>query len=369
MAESDGEERTEQPTAKRLREARERGQVPRSRELGGAVMLGASILLISLAGGPMMRAIMGWFKGALTFTSGDLQPTRLLPHAGVAFIDMALIIAPLFAAGVVAAVVSPMFVSGVSFSSKAMMPDFSRVSPLSAFKRLYSGQALGEIAKAVIRVALVGAIGWTVLRSRMPAIIGLLDEPTREAIPHGASIAISMLFALTFGMLGIAAIDVPYQIWQHRRQLKMTREEVRQEMKESDGSPEVKARIRRAQHALSNRRMLEAVPKADAIIVNPTHYAVAIQYDSKMRAPKVVAKGVDTIAAAIRDVAEKHKVPIVSAPPLARALYRQVELNREVPVKLYAAVAHILSFVYQLKTYKRYGGKPPVKPEIDLPGE
>jgi len=370
MAESDGEERTEQPTAKRLREARERGQVPRSRELGGAVMLGASVLLISLGGGPMMRAVMQWFKSSLTFTSGDLQPSRLLPHAGVAFVDIALIVAPLFAAGVVAAIVAPMFVSGVSFSSKAMMPDFTRLNPLSGFKRLYSGQALGEIAKAVIRVGLVGAIGWTVLRSRMPTIVGLLDEPAREAIPHGASIAIGMLFALTFGMLGIAAIDVPYQIWQHRRQLKMTREEVRQEMKESDGSPEVKARIRRAQHALSNRRMLEAVPKADAVIVNPTHYAVAIVYEQKgMRAPKVVAKGVDTIAAAIRDVAEKHKVPIVSAPPLARALYRQVELNREVPVKLYAAVAQILSFVYQLKAYKRYGGKPPVRPDIDLPGE
>ena len=221
MAGNEGEERTEQPTAKRLREARERGQVPRSRELG-----------------------------------------------------------------VIAAIVSPMFVSGVSFSSKAMMPDFTRLNPLSGFKRLYSGQALGEIAKAVIRVALVGAIGWTVLRSRMPAIVGLLDEPTREAIPHGASIAIGMLFALTFGMLGIAAIDVPYQIWQHRRQLKMTREEVRQEMKESDGSPEVKARIRRAQHALANRRMLEAVPKADAVIVN----TCAVTAEAERQARQAIRK-------------------------------------------------------------------------------
>jgi flagellar biosynthetic protein FlhB len=343
--------------------------VPRSRELGGAVMLGASILLLSMAGGPMMRAIMRWLKGALSFSSGDLQPSRLLPHAGSEFLDMALIVAPLFGAGVFAAIVAPMFVSGVSFSTKAMFPDFSRVNPLSGFKRLYSGQALGEIAKAVIRVLMVGSIGYVVLRSKLPAIVHLLDEPAREAIPHGGTIAIGMLFALTFALLGIAAIDVPYQIWLHRRQLRMTREEVREEMKESDGRPEVKARIRRAQQALSNRRMLEAVPAADAIIVNPTHYAVAIKYDKNMRAPKVVAKGVDHIAAAIRDVAEKHKVPIVSAPPLARALYRQVELDREVPVKLYSAVAQILSFVYQLKTYRRHGGKPPQKPEIELPGE
>jgi flagellar biosynthetic protein FlhB len=370
MAESEGQERTEQPTAKRLREARERGQVPRSRELGGAVMLGASILLLSMSGGPMMRSIMDWLKNSLTFSSGDLQPTRLLPHVGVEFIDMALIVAPLFIAGVVAAVVAPMFVSGVSFSSKALMPDFSRVNPMSGFKRLYSAPALADIAKAVIRVLLVGAVGWIVLRSKLPSIVHLLDEPAREAIPHGGAIAIGMLFSLTFVLVGIAAIDVPYQIWQHRRQLRMTREEVRDEMKESDGRPEVKARIRRMQHQLSNRRMLEAVPKADAVIVNPTHYAVAIVYEAgNMKAPKVVAKGVDTIAAAIRDVAEKHKVPIVSAPPLARALYRQVELNREVPVKLYAAVAQILSFVYQLKNYRRYGGKIPQKPAIELPGE
>jgi len=369
MAESEGQERTEQPTAKRLREARERGQVPRSRELGGAVMLGASILLLSMMGGPMMAAVMGWLKNALTFSSGDLQPTRLLPHLGTEFIGMALIVAPLFIAGVVAAIVAPMFVSGVSFSSKALMPDFSRVNPLAGFKRLWSGPALAEIAKAIVRVAMVGVVGYIVLRSKLPAIVHLIDEPAREAIPHGGSIAIGMLFSLTFVMVGIAAVDVPYQIWQHRRQLRMTREEVREEMKESDGRPEVKARIRRMQHQLANRRMLEAVPKADAIIVNPTHYAVAIQYETKMRAPKVIAKGVDTIAAAIRDVAEKHKVPIVSAPPLARALYRQVELNKEVPVKLYAAVAQILSFVYQLKNYRRYGGKPPQKPQIDLPGE
>ncbi len=370
MAESDGAERTEQPTAKRLREARERGQVPRSRELGGAVTLGASMLLLSLAGAPMARAIMHWLKESLTIATPNLAPSRLLPQVGSELISMALIIAPLFAVGVLAAVASPMMVSGVSFSTKAFFPDFSRISPLSGLKRLYSSAALAETAKAIVRVVLVCSVGWMMLRSKIPAMIGLLDEPPSAAIAHGAAIVLSMLFALTFAMLAIAGIDVPYQIWQHRHSLRMTREEVREEMKESDGRPEVKARIRRAQQALANRRMLEAVPKADAVIVNPTHYAVAIVYDApKMRAPRVVAKGVDLIAQAIRDVAEKHRVPIVSAPPLARALYRQVELDREIPVKLYAAVAQILTFVYQLRTYRRHGGKAPAKPDIDLPGE
>ena len=370
MSESDGAERTELPTPKRLREARERGQVPRSRELGGAAMLGASMLLLALAGAPMARGTIAWLRGALSFGSGDLDPSRLTTHAGAELIGLGLIAAPLLAAGVLAAIVSPLAVSGFAFSGKALMPDFSRVSPLSGFKRLYSAQALGEIVKAIVRVLLVGAVGWALLKAKLPVLLGLADEPLDNAIAHGAGIAIGVLGVLTFALVGIAALDVPYQIWQHRRQLRMTREEVREELKESDGRPEIKARIRRMQHALANRRMLEAVPKADAVIVNPTHYAVAIRYDAeRMRAPRVVAKGIDHMAAAIRDVADKHRIPIVSAPPLARALHRQVELDREIPGPLYAAVAQVLSFVYQLKAFERHGGKMPAKPEIDLPGE
>ena len=370
MAGHEGAERTEQPTAKRLREARERGQVPRSRELGGAAMLGASMLCLSLAGAPIAKAIMHWLRSALTFSNDDLEPSGLVTHAGSQLIGMAAIVAPLIAAGVLAAAVSPVLVSGFSFSPKALLPDFSRVNPGAGLRRLYSGAALGEIAKAVVRVALVGTVGWYLLRAKMPALVGLVEEPSHAAIAHGASLVIGMLFALTLALLAIAAIDVPWQIWQHHRQLRMTREEVREELKESDGRPEVKARIRRAQQALANRRMLEAVPQADAVVVNPTHYAVAIAYDAdRMRAPRVVAKGVDFIAEAIRETAERHHVPIVSAPPLARALYRQVELNREVPVKLYAAVAQVLSFVYQLRAYRRHGGRAPETPAIDLPGE
>lgn len=370
MAEHDDNERTEQPTAKRLREARERGQVPRSRELGGAAIIGASMLLLNLAGAPMARAIAGWLRASLTFRDIDLEPSRLATHAGSELLWLGVIVAPLLAAGVLAGMIAPTLVSGLAFSPKAMLPDFGRVSPMAGFKRLYSVASLAELAKAILRVVLVGSIGWFTLKARLPALLSLMDEPTAAGIGHGAMLAIGVMAMLTIALLAIAGIDVPYQIWQHRKQLRMTREEVREEMKESEGRPEVKARIRRAQQALSNRRMLEAVPKADAVIVNPTHYAVAIAYDpEKMRAPRVVAKGVDYIAHAIRDVAEKHRIPIVSAPPLARALYRQVELDREVPVKLYAAIAQVLSFVYQLRTYRRQGGKYPSSPQIEVPGE
>lgn len=370
MSERGDAERTEQPTAKRLREARERGQVPRSRELGGAATLGASMLILSLAGEPIAKATMQWLRTALAFTPADLDPSRLTTLAGTQLARLAFILAPLFLAGLAAGAISPALVSGFSFSPKALTPDFGRVNPFAGFKRLYSVQALGEIAKAVLRVALVGAVGWLMLRARLPTLVGLVDEPTNVAVAHGAAIAVGVLFSLTFALIAIAAVDVPFQIWQHRRQLRMTREEVREEFKESDGRPEVKARIRHAQQALANRRMLEAVPKADAVVVNPTHYAVAIAYDAgRMRAPRVVAKGVDFMAQTIREVALKHHVPIVSAPPLARALYRQVDLNREIPVKLYAAVAQVLSFVYQLQAWRRHGGRMPPKPVIEAPEE
>jgi len=371
MSEHDeGAERTEQPTAKRLKEARERGQVPRSRELGGAAMLGMGVLLLSSIGAPMALASSTWLRNALVFSHADLEPTRLISHAGSVLAGLALIAAPLFGACIVAGVVSPLLVSGISFSSKALMPDFSRVDPMAGFKRLYSAQSLAEITKAVLRVLLVGTVAWLLLRARMPELLGLAQEPVDRAMAHGAALALRTLLTLTLALLVIAGIDVPYQIWQHRKQLRMTREEVKEEMKESDGRPEVKARIRRAQHAIANRRMLEAVPKADAVIVNPTHYAVAIAYDAqRMRAPRVVAKGVDHMAQSIREVAEKHRVPIVSAPPLARALHRLVELDQEVPSKLYAAVAQVLTFVYHLRAYQRHGGRAPQKPDIRFSDE
>lgn len=370
MAENEGAERTEQPTAKRLSEARERGQVARSRELGGAAILGACMLLLTLAGEPMLRRATGWFGAALTFGRADLAAADLPARAGAAALSLGLIAAPLLAAGVLAALAAPLLVSGFVFSVKALTPDFSRLDPLAGLKRLYSAEALAEIAKAVLRVALVGAVGWLTLRAHLAALLGLVAEPPAVAIAHGVRLVVDMLAALTLALLAIAAVDVPYQLWRHRHRLRMTREEVREEIKQSEGSPEIKARIRRAQQALANRRMLEAVPRADAVVVNPTHYAVAIAYDAeKMHAPRVVAKGVDLIAQAIREVAEKHGVPIVSAPPLARALYRQVDLDREVPVKLYAAVAQVLSFVYQLRAYHRHGGRAPEAPRVDLRDE
>jgi flagellar biosynthesis protein FlhB len=369
MAENDGAERTEKPTAKRLREAREKGQVPRSRELGGAAILGACVLWLNFSGGALLTASAVWLRNALTFDRADLITSDLISHVGAQLIGLGRIFAPLMAVGVIAGAAAPLLVSGFAFSTKSFTPDFSRLNPIAGFKRLYSLPALVEIVKAILRVMVVGGLGWLSLHFNMPALIGLAAENPHAGIVHGGALVANILFALTAGLVAIAAIDVPYQLWQHHHQLRMTREEVREELKESEGRPEVRARIRRTQHALANRRMLEAVPKADAVIVNPTHYAVAIAYDDQMRAPRVVAKGVDVIAEAIRDVAEKHRIPIVSAPPLARALYRQVALSRDIPVQLYAAVAQVLSFVYQLRAYRRHGGRAPQMPRVDLKEE
>lgn len=369
MADADAEDRTEQPTAKRLREARERGQIARSRELGAAAALGAGTLALASTGPSLAAACASWLRGALSFTRAGLAEPDLAAHAGRLAVDLFLIVAPLVAAAVFAALVAPLAMGGLAFSVKAMTPDFSRLNPVAGLRRLVEPRALAELAKALLRVALVGAVAWFALRARIVEFLSLAAVPVPLAIAHGASLVLFALAALTLALVGIAAIDVPYQLWRHRRDLRMTREEIRDELKESEGRPEVKGRIRRLQHQMANRRMLEAVPRADAVVVNPTHYAVALAYDGKrMRAPRVVAKGVDLIAQAIRETAQRHGVAIVEAPSLARALYRQVELDREVPVALYAAVAQVLTFIYQLRAWRRHGGRMPQPPTLG-PGE
>jgi flagellar biosynthetic protein FlhB len=198
--------------------------------------------------------------------------------------------------------------------------------------------------------------------------MSLGSEPIHAAIGHAIQLAGHALIALTAALVLIAAVDAPFQIWQHRQDMRMTREEVRQEHKEAEGSPEIKGRIRALQRELAERRMMEEVPKADVIVVNPTHYAVALRYDDRsMRAPRVVAKGVDLMAARIREVATEHKVPIFEAPPLARALHRHVEIGDEIPAGLYVAVAQVLTYIFQLRAAKAGGGIRPALPRIDMP--
>jgi flagellar biosynthetic protein FlhB len=231
---------------------------------------------------------------------------------------------------------------------------------------MFSARGSVELGKGIAKVLVVSMIGWVLLKGMTPQMMGLSSEPLQGAIAHSAALAGYSLLVLCFGLVAIAAFDVPFQLWQHSRDLKMTREEVKEEYKESEGSPETRGRIREAQRALARGRMMQEVPKADVVITNPTHYAVALRYDeSRNRAPIVVAKGSDLLAAKIREIATENGVPLVAAPPLARALFRSVELGHEVPAALYVTVAQVLTYVYQLKAARERGAAPPPPPVIN----
>ncbi|MFN7550786.1 MAG: flagellar biosynthesis protein FlhB [Pseudomonadota bacterium] len=369
MADSDSQDdKTLDPTEKRLREAREEGQVPRSRELAGATMALACCGLALAMAGPFGERLVAVLRDALAF---DLQAVEdaggPVAHFAAVAIELLLIGAPLIAAGLVAAIAGTLALGGLNFAPKALAPKIERIDPVAGFKRLYSLPALGEVAKSLLRVGVVGAVAFVALYSQIDAIVGLVAEPDHAGILHALSIVGWTLMALSASLGLIALLDVPFQWWRHRRGLRMSLEEVRREMKELEGSPEIKGRVRQLQREMAQRRMMEAVPGADVVLVNPTHYAVALKYEQgRMRAPRVVAKGQDLVALAIRELAERHKVPVVSAPPLARALYRGVQLGQEIPAELYRAVAQVLTFVYQLRVYRRHGGREPVLASIEV---
>ena len=365
MAENQ-EERTEQPTPKRLEEARKRGQVPRSGELStAAVCIAAAVAIYSLG-----RMAAGQFADFM-HDSLELRPATVMaedavwPALTTAGARALWIVLPILGATFFAALAAPIAIGGWNFSAGALMPQFGRMNPVSGLGRMFSARGLVELGKGLAKVGVVGVIAFVLLRSLAPQLMGLSAEPLPDAIGHSAALAAYSLLVLVSGLAVIAAIDVPFQLWQHARDLRMTREEVREEYKESEGSPETRNRIREAQKALARGRMLQDVPKADVVITNPTHFAVALRYDeNKMRAPLVVAKGTELIALRIREIATEHAVPIVEAPPLARALHKSVEIGREVPAALYVAVAQVLTYVYQLRAARERGAPPPPPPTI-----
>ena len=366
MAESDAQERTEQATPKRLEEARRKGQIPRSRELSAAAVTlvggGALYLLGSRITGQMaemMRRSLALSRGEAT------DSTFMLPALAHAAADGLWLSMPVLAAMTLAAIIAPLALGGWSFSGQAMMPQLSRLNPIEGIKRMFALRSLVELAKAMAKFGVVAVIAIVVLWNDASTLMALGREPLQQAIGHAVQLSGKALLVISSGLLVIAGFDVPYQLWQYAKQMRMSREEIREEYKESEGSPEVKGRIRQLQQEVARRRMMQEVPKADVVVVNPTHFAVALKYDEKrMRAPIVVAKGVDVIAAKIREVAGEHAVPIFEAPPLARVLYRNVDIGDEIPSALYVAVAQILTYVFQLKVAKRAGQQPPAKPDV-----
>jgi flagellar biosynthetic protein FlhB len=279
------------------------------------------------------------------------------------------LLAPFFLITFVVAILASVSLGGWSFSVEALTFKFEKLNPVAGLKRIFAWRGLMELAKSVAKFLLVGAVGALLLWSYADHFVAFGYQSAHRALANAGQILAWSFLALSAVLIVVAIIDVPFQLWDHARNLRMTRQEVKDEAKDTEGKPEVKSRVRQLQRELAQRRMMEAVPKADVVITNPTHFAVALKYEEgRMRAPRVVAKGSDLLANRIRAKASDHKVPIFSAPPLARALYYSTELDQEIPAGLYLAVAQVLAYVYQLKTAGRYGGEVPRPPqELNVP--
>lgn len=372
MAEDSDLEKTESPTPRRLEKAREEGQVARSRELASFALLAAGFLGVWGLAGPIAQHLQAMLRGAFTFDHAYVVDTnRMLINAGAAGREGLFAAAPVLALTALAALLSPMALGGWLLSTNVLQFKPERVNPLTGIGRIFSVHGPIQLVMAIAKTLIVGSIGGLAVWHHKDEILALPGEPTMSAVGHGLSIIAVCCATTVAGMFVIAAVDVPYQLWQFHKKLRMTKEEVKREHRENEGDPQVKSRIRQQQRAMARRRMMSAVPKADVVVTNPTHYAVALQYaDGEMRAPKVVAKGVNLVAARIRQLADEHNVPLLEAPPLARALYHNVDLDREIPGVLYNAVAEVLAWVYQLRRFRQDGGDVPAAPtKLDVPAD
>ncbi|MFC5476053.1 flagellar biosynthesis protein FlhB [Paraherbaspirillum soli] len=368
MSEESDLEKTEPGSPRRLEKAREEGQVARSRELSTFVLLTTGIGGLWLTAVPMTEHVAHALRHTLQFErAAAFEPAHMMEQAGSVVVDGLLALLPLLAMMALAALVAPLMLGGWLFSTQTLAPKFSKLNPIAGIGRLMSTQALVELGKALAKSVLVGGIAYWVISGNLETIMGLLTEPMHAALSHTVRLVAHCCWLIIASLLLVAAIDVPYQLWNHYRKLRMSREDLRQEHKESEGDPQIKAKIRRQQQLMARRRMMSEVAGADVVVTNPTHFAVALKYSDKdMRAPRVVAKGSDLIALRIRAIGAEHKIPILEAPPLTRALYRHTNLGEEIPAALYTAVAEVLAWVYQLKRWRDEGGIAPRAPQ-DLP--
>lgn len=370
MAEASDPERTEPASPKRLQEARERGQVPRSPELTTfSVLLIAGVILV-FSGSSLMHGLLVIVRdGLIVERDGifrtDLLSTRLFDGLMAAIVALA----PLFIAVVVVAIIAPITMSGWLFSWNPLQPNFSKLDPFAGLARLFSVKGWVEMGKAILKTLILGGIATVLIWNHRDELVGLLYEPLGQGLSHVGTMTGAAFLVIVAGMGIIVAVDVPYQLWSYHQDLRMTKDEIKQELREQEGTPEIKGRVRQLQRESARKRMMAEVPKADVVVTNPTRFAVALRYrDRSMRAPEVVAKGSLELAERIREVALEAGVPILSAPPLARALFRHTEIGQEIPAALYTAVAEVLAYVYQLRRYESAGGDAPTPPrDISVP--
>lgn len=374
MAEDSDLEKTEAATDKRIERAREDGKVAQSRELSTFIELMAAVLMIMALGGFFSEKLMAMMRNSFAFDRAvAFDPSLMLTRLSQESTQIMIALLPLLGVLIIAALAGPLLMSGWNLSWKALSPNFSKFNPINGVKRILSVNGLVELVKSLLKVILLGGIAAWVIWGFRDDMFALISEPLESSVSHFTHLLLITALFLVSAMLLIVAIDVPFQHWSYSKNLRMTKEEVKREAKESEGDPQIKARIRSAQRDAARKRMMSAVPKADVIVTNPTHYAVALKYDQrKMGAPQIVAKGGGLLAERIIELGNEHKVPFLQAPPLARALYHHANIGDEVPQRLYTAVAEVLAYVYQLRQ-PVVGVKPkpprnlPVPEDMDIP--
>ena len=363
MADDSDLDKSEQPTDSKLKKAKEKGQIPRSRELTSLMILLVGILLFWVMGTHFVSKLKAIIQHAMLVahrTDDDKQIIfNLINLLTVGFWA----ILPIFVGLVIVAIIAPLSVGGLLFSLQSIKPNLGKLNPISGFKRLFSLRIFSELFKSILKVVLIAFAAALFLIHQFPNMLALPSMYLNNALSQVMQLLIYASLLIVLALIPMVGFDIFYQIWSNLKKLKMSKQEVKDEFKEQEGNPQIKGRIRQMQQAIARRRMMKDVPKANVIVTNPTHYAVALQYDEKtMSAPKILAKGTDNIASKIKQIAQEHQIPQLEAPPLARALYRHGEIGKSIPAELYAAVAQILAWVYQLKRWHRYGGEKPLKP-------
>jgi len=372
MDPSTSQDRNQPASARKLKNAREQGQVARSRDLGHFAALGSGALGLALALPSVISYLRHSVATQLHFDAGSLrEPGRMLEALSVASQQGLLMVLPLALLVMAAAVAAAMVTGGWTFSLQAVKPSLSKLNPLSGIARLLSRQQWLETVKLLLLAALLCGVTWMYLSSHLADLAQGLGVALPQALQDNGNTLRAGLLLLLLVLGLVAALDLPLQRWQHRDKLKMSQQELKQENKENNGDPQIKARVRRRQREIASRRMMAAVPKADLVVMNPTHYAVALRYDeAHMRAPQVVAKGADLLALRMRALAQSSQVPVLTSPRLARALYAHAELDQEIPTALYSAVAQVLAYVYQLRAALKHGVAAPAQvPDPQVPPE
>ncbi|TGG95963.1 flagellar biosynthesis protein FlhB [Natronospirillum operosum] len=366
------QEKTEEPTPRKLQKAREDGQVARSKELQTTVLLVAAALALIFFGPLLAQRVLEVARFTFSFEYAATRDTGLMFHyLGSSFAHLGWPLAWILLVLLTAAITGPLGLGGWNFSTKSIAFKGNRINPLSGLKRMFSMNSLVELLKSYGKVGFVGTMAVVILFSQVESLRGISREPTEQAIVHALTILAWSFLLMCLTTAIIAAIDIPFQIYSHTKKLRMTFQEVKEEYKNTEGKPEVKAKIRQLQREIAEGRMMSDVPKADVVITNPDHYAVALQYDQfSMPAPILLAKGVDDVALKIREIAFEYNIEVVQMPPLARALYHHSKVGEEVPAELYLAVAQVLAYVYQLQEAKAGRmERPKRKPDVKIPPE